>query len=195
MHYEWDERKRIANLEKHGLDLAEAWKVFEASKKITFAAPQIESDEVCWMDIAEVQGVVLVLVYTRRADSSGAIRSDAPDERKGGLTLPRSKIVRYTTEELKELERRGQTKTDWKRVKAMRDEDILIDEDSPEITAEMWRNAIVTGRRPPKRNITLRIDPEIIEWFKAKGKGYQTRMNAVLRAYIELHRKGHKKAS
>ena len=34
-----------------------------------------------------------------------------------------------------------------------------------------------------------------LEWFKAKGKGYQTRMNAVLRAYIELHRKGHKKAS
>ena len=109
--------------------------------------------------------------------------------------MPRSKIVRYTTEELKELERRGQTKTDWKRVKAMRDEDIIIDEDSPEITAEMWRNAVVTGRRPPKRNITLRIDPEIIEWFKAKGKGYQTRMNAVLRAYIELHRKGRKKAS
>ena|SRR4030066_2136128 len=46
-----------------------AWKVFEASKKVTFAAPQMESDEVRWMDIAEVQGVVLVLVYTRRADS------------------------------------------------------------------------------------------------------------------------------
>jgi uncharacterized DUF497 family protein len=34
--YEWDERKRTANLEKHGLDLAEAWKVFEAPLKITF---------------------------------------------------------------------------------------------------------------------------------------------------------------
>jgi|RifCSP13_3_1023840.scaffolds.fasta_scaffold12472_2 uncharacterized DUF497 family protein len=69
MHYEWDERKRIANLTKHGLDLAEAWKVFEASKKVTFAAPQRESDEVRWIDIAEVKGVVLVLVYTRRGDS------------------------------------------------------------------------------------------------------------------------------
>lgn len=109
--------------------------------------------------------------------------------------MPRSKIVRYTTEELQEMERQGKTKTDWERVKAMKDEDIVIDDDSPEITAEMWRNAVVTDRRPPKKNITLRIDPEIIDWFKSKGKGYQTRMNAVLRAYLEMQRKPHKKAS
>jgi len=84
MHYEWDERKRIANLTKHGLDLAEAWKVFEASKKVTFAAPQRESDEVRWIDIAEVKGVVLVLVYTRRGDSVRGIsfRRAAPNERR-----------------------------------------------------------------------------------------------------------------
>ena len=109
--------------------------------------------------------------------------------------MPRSKIVRYTTEELKEMSRRGKTKSDWKRVKAMKDEDILVDGDSPEITAERWSNAIVIDRKPPKKNITLRIDPEIIDWFKARGKGYQTRMNAVLRAFIELQRKDHRKAS
>jgi uncharacterized protein (DUF4415 family) len=108
--------------------------------------------------------------------------------------MPRSKIVRVTTEELKEMERRGPTKTDWKRVKAMKDEDIIVDGDSPEIIAEMWRRAVVTDRRPPKKNITLRIDPEIIDWFKARGMGYQTRMNAVLRAFIELQRKVHRKA-
>ena len=109
--------------------------------------------------------------------------------------MPRSKIVRHTTEELKEMARRGKTTTDWKRVKAMKDEDIIIDRDSPEITAEMWRNAVVTDRRPPKKNITLRIDPEIIDWFKAGGKGYQTRMNAVLRVFIEMQRKEHRIAS
>lgn len=109
--------------------------------------------------------------------------------------MPRSKIVKYTTEELKEMARRGKTKSDWKRVKAMKDEDIIVDGDSPEITAEMWRKAVVIDRRLPKKNITLRIDPEIIDWFKARGKGYQTRMNAVLRAFIELQRKEHRKAS
>jgi uncharacterized protein (DUF4415 family) len=109
--------------------------------------------------------------------------------------MPRSKIVRFTTEELKEMARRGKTKTDWKRVEAMKDDDIIVDGDSPEITAEMWRNAVVTDRRPPKKNITLRIDAEIIDWFKARGKGYQTRMNAVLRVFIELQRKDQRKVS
>ncbi len=109
--------------------------------------------------------------------------------------MPRSKIVRYTSEQLMEMRRRGESRTDWKRVNAMKDKDIVIDDDEPEPTAEQWAKAIVTDRRPPKKNITLRIDPDIIDWFKARGKGYQTRMNAVLRGYISLQRKGHRKAS
>ena len=109
--------------------------------------------------------------------------------------MPRSRIVRHTTKQLKEMRRRGEDRTDWARVKAMKDKDIVIDEDAPEATAEQWAKAVVIDRRPPKKNITLRIDPEIIDWFRARGKGYQTRMNAVLRAYMELQRKAHKGAS
>ena len=69
MIYEWDERKRIVNLEKHGLDFADAWKVSEASVKVTLPMPHTESGEVRWIDIAEIAGVVLVLVYTLRGDS------------------------------------------------------------------------------------------------------------------------------
>ncbi len=69
MIYEWDERKRIGNLEKHGLDFADAWKVFEASVKVTLPVPRTESGEVRWIDIAEVANVVLVLVYTIRGGS------------------------------------------------------------------------------------------------------------------------------
>ena len=109
--------------------------------------------------------------------------------------MPRSKIVRHTSKELAEMRRRGEDPTDWARVKAMKDKEIVMDDDAPEPTAEEWAKAVVTDRRPPKKNITLRIDPAIIDWFKSKGKGYQTRMNAVLRAYIEIQRKGHRKAS
>jgi uncharacterized protein (DUF4415 family) len=76
----------------------------------------------------------------------------------------------------------------------MKEKEIVID-DATEPTAEQWAKAVVIDRRPPKKNITLRIDPGVIDWFKSKGKGYQTRMNAVLRAYIEIQRKGHRKAS
>lgn len=73
MNYEWDEQKRIANLAKHGLDLAESWKVFEASTKVTFPATQVGPDEIRWFDIAEVEGLLLVLVYTMRGDSVRSI--------------------------------------------------------------------------------------------------------------------------
>jgi len=109
--------------------------------------------------------------------------------------MPRSRIVRHTSKDLEEMRRRGEDRTDWARVKAIKDKEIVIDDDAPVPTAEQWAKAVITDRRPPKRNITLRIDPEIIDWFKAKGKGYQTRMNAVLRAYMEMQRKGHKRAS
>ena len=69
MTYEWEKRKRIGNLEKHGLDFADAWKVFEASVKVTLPIPHAESGEVRRIDIAKVAGVVLVLVYTLRGDS------------------------------------------------------------------------------------------------------------------------------
>ncbi len=50
-----------------------------------------------------------------------------------------------------------------------------------------WRQARVvmpTG----KTSVHLRIDTEVVEWFKARGKGHLTRMNAVLRAYVEAHK-------
>ena len=42
---------------------------------------------------------------------------------------------------------------------------------------------------PTKTLLSLRIDADVIEWFRAQGKGYQSRMNALLRAYMEAHRK------
>jgi uncharacterized protein (DUF4415 family) len=43
--------------------------------------------------------------------------------------------------------------------------------------------------RPFKRALSLRIDADIIDWFQRQGSGYQTRMNAALREYVERHRK------
>jgi len=43
--------------------------------------------------------------------------------------------------------------------------------------------------RPIKRALSLRIDADVIDWFQRQGSGYQTRMNAALREYVERHRK------
>jgi uncharacterized protein (DUF4415 family) len=73
----------------------------------------------------------------------------------------------------------------------MRDEDIDFS-DIPEIPPEKFAQAIVRrGLKPVSRKsqITLRIDSEVLDWFRAKGGGYQSQMNAVLKAYKEAHEK------
>jgi uncharacterized protein (DUF4415 family) len=53
---------------------------------------------------------------------------------------------------------------------------------------DFWKNAPVVMPRT-KTSVHLRLDTDIVEWFKAGGKGHLTRMNAVLRAYVEAHKK------
>lgn len=57
-----------------------------------------------------------------------------------------------------------------------------------EVPAEFWENA-KPFEPPDKTSIHLRLDSDVLEWFKAQGKGHLTRMNAVLRSYYEAHRK------
>jgi uncharacterized protein (DUF4415 family) len=79
--------------------------------------------------------------------------------------------------------------TDWERLDAMTDEDIDFS-DSPEITPQMFAKAIVKRGlepRPAKQQVTLRIDSDVLEWFREQGRGYQTNINVLLRAYMEAH--------
>jgi len=73
----------------------------------------------------------------------------------------------------------------------MKETDIVIDNDAPSWTPEMFARAIVRkGLKPVARKslLSLRIDSDVLEWFRAKGRGYQSRMNALLRAYMEAHK-------
>lgn len=82
--YEWDDDKRRRNLEKHGLDFADAYLVFENQRKITLETPR--SSEKRRMDIAlvELHGTVLVLVYAIRSGNVRAIsfrRASVPERK------------------------------------------------------------------------------------------------------------------
>ncbi len=60
--------------------------------------------------------------------------------------------------------------------------------DIPALDEAFWKNARVVMPGRGKRQLTVRLDGDVLDWFKAQGKGYQTRMNAVLRSYFEAHR-------
>lgn len=82
------------------------------------------------------------------------------------------------------------SQTDWKRVDALEDADIDLSE-MPEVPAEMFARAIVRrGLKPVSRKaqLTLRVDSDVLDWFKKQGQGYQTKINALLRAYMEAHK-------
>jgi uncharacterized protein (DUF4415 family) len=79
--------------------------------------------------------------------------------------------------------------TDWARLDALTDEQIAEairnDPDTFEPDAEWFERALILRPSRPKQRLTVRFDADLVEWFKARGPGYQSRMNAVLRAYYE----------
>jgi uncharacterized protein (DUF4415 family) len=73
----------------------------------------------------------------------------------------------------------------------MKDADIQLTPEHPEASVEhIVRGIVRNGLKavPRKTSISLRIDADVLDWFKEQGAGYQTRINAVLRAYREAAR-------
>lgn len=99
-------------------------------------------------------------------------------------------IRRYTAAELAEMRRRGLDRTDWAKVEAMTEAELeaSIAADPDDVHEPIDWTLAVKGIPPRKEPIKLRIDADVLGWFKATGKGYQTRMNNVLRAFVESRR-------
>jgi len=86
----------------------------------------------------------------------------------------KSTTVRHSLHEIDALRQRGEDPTRA---------------DAPEaesLGAEFWKSARVVVPSG-KTSVHLRLDSDVVEWFKARGKGHLTRMNAVLRAYVDAH--------
>ena len=71
-------------------------------------------------------------------------------------------------------------------LKAIKDEDIDYS-DIPELDEDFWKRAELYMPQP-KKGVYVRLDTDVLDWLKSKGKGYQTRMNAMLRALMESDR-------
>src|SRR6202030_2081170 len=82
---------------------------------------------------------------------------------------------------------RRKGKTDWARVDALTDEDIAkaVADDPDAVPLDLdWSQARLVVP-PGKEVVTMRLDTDVVDWFRQQGRGYQTRMNAVLRSYYE----------
>lgn len=52
---------------------------------------------------------------------------------------------------------------------------------------EFWEKAMVSSPKSPPKSVHLKLEPEVFEFFKAKGKGHLTKMQEVLKAYVLAH--------
>lgn len=72
-------------------------------------------------------------------------------------------------------------------IESIRDEDIDLS-DTPELGEDFFKQAkLVMPKGVSKKTVTMRMDDDVLDWFKSQGKGHLTRMNAVLRAYMLTH--------
>ena len=83
-------------------------------------------------------------------------------------------------------DRKAEGKTDWERLRHEEAAGIEPEKDSDEGDFD-WSRAQVNMPRP-KQPVSLRLDADVLEFFKSRGRGYQTRINAVLRSYMKAHR-------
>jgi len=106
--------------------------------------------------------------------------------------LKKEHIVKYTDKELLSMQERGESKSNWAQSSAMTEAEIeaAIADDADEAGMVVdWSKASVELPQP-KEVLNMRVDYDIMEFFRSQGKGYQTRINAVLRSYVDqkLHR-------
>ena len=103
----------------------------------------------------------------------------------------RGDTVRYTAEKIDEMLARGESRTDWVAVKAVTEEELeaSITADPDDVHEPIDWSRAVKGIPPGKRDIHIRIDEDVLEWFRQAGRGYQTRINNVLRAFMESRRR------
>ncbi len=170
LQFEWDEDKAAQNVAKHGVSFLTAAETF-ANEMIE----RIDDRE----DYGELRFITLGRVDTEicRVDTHGAARRSfgSSRRRKRAEMSEKPTTVRYSLSEIKAKRARGEDRTRA---------------DAPEAESlgeEFWKQARVVMPRG-KTSLHLRLDSDNVDWFKTHGKGHLTRMNAVLRAYVDAHR-------
>jgi uncharacterized protein (DUF4415 family) len=178
----WHEQKRESNLSRHKIDFHEVTRIFDSPTFIR------RSDRMAKSGI-------------RSSDTSRAEKSQSPARSAGtsvGSFRPgargKTKEGRITIVSREAPRRRG--KTDWAAVDALTDEEIAAavasDPDAVPLDVD-WSKAVLVVP-PSKKAISIRLDKDVLDYFKQGGAGYQRRINAVLRSYVEQQRTCRKRA-
>jgi len=102
----------------------------------------------------------------------------------------REHIVTRTASELQAMRRRGESRSDWAKAASMTSDEIeasvAANPDEVGMVVD-WDSATVEVPQP-KAVLNMRVDQEVLDYFRKTGRGYQTRINAVLKTYVSRMR-------
>jgi uncharacterized protein (DUF4415 family) len=137
-----------------------------------------------FVSTAEIHGKLYTVIWMWRRENQRIISF------RRARMAKRGRIVRYTAEELAEKGRRGETHSDWATAAAITSEEIeaqmAADPDEAGMVVD-W-DSVTVELPKPKADLHMRVDRDVLDYFRGMGKGYQTRINAVLRSYVERRR-------
>ena len=170
LEFEWDEDKAAANLAKHRVSFLTAAEVF-ANEILERIDDREDYGEIRWIALGRVEAEVSGWCLPGGATNSFA--SSAP--RKRARMNEKSITVRHSLSQIKAMRERGEDQTSPEAPEA------------ESLGADFWSSARVV-MPAGKTSVHLRLDSDVVDWFKANGKGHLTRMNAVLRAYVEAQK-------
>jgi uncharacterized protein (DUF4415 family) len=97
----------------------------------------------------------------------------------------KARIMHASADEIQAMRKQGKTRSDWTAAEQMSQAEVerLANEDDGPLP-EGWESTVEIGLPEPAQPVNIRLDAAVLRWFKARGPGYQTRINAVLRAFV-----------
>jgi uncharacterized DUF497 family protein/uncharacterized protein (DUF4415 family) len=183
MLFKWDEQKNRSNRRNHGISFDTAARVFLDPLHMS-RQDRIVDGEGRWQTIGRVNDLLVLVAYTVVDEEDEIIRIISARKVLGGSksNMKKQKKSKTLVHELKPD--RPMTARQKREIQALAimPEGKIDTSDIPELPPGAWQNA-VRGKwyRPVKQAVSIRLDADVLAWLKAKGDGYQTRVNGLLR--------------
>jgi uncharacterized DUF497 family protein len=159
MKYEWDTAKNRTNFARHGLRLEDAEQVL-GGPCVTFEDDRFDHGEERLVSLGLLAGRLVVIAHA-----------------------PRGEAIRIISMRKVRGVNRKSIKSDLARIDRMKDSEI-DGSDIPFLDKTFLKKATVVWP-PAKKQLTIRLDGDVLDWLKSHGRGYQTRINRILRVAME----------
>lgn len=105
--------------------------------------------------------------------------------------MPRNgRTVRASAETIEAMRRRGERRSDWEAAQRIPKAEVerLADVEDGSLP-EGWESTVEIGLPARKQAVHMRLDADVLDWFRSRGPGYQTRINTVLRSFVQARRR------